>query len=156
MFLQWLSSGYPVRHAASRIDPVCNRYVSPDDAAIERFWQVRPGAPWHCASVYPRAPGPFIHRAPATPEPAKRLAIGQSGLIPWFAKEARLPHSTNNACAGEITTKASYKQPWNRGQRCIIPAMSIDEPCWETGKNVWWRSTRSDGASWGLAGLWNT
>ena len=34
--------------------------------------------------------------------------------------------------------------------------MSFDEPCWETGRNVWWRFTRKDGAPWGLAGLWNT
>ena len=33
--------------------------------------------------------------------------------------------------------------------------MSFDEPCWETGKNVWWRFRRKDGAPWGLAGLWN-
>ena len=34
--------------------------------------------------------------------------------------------------------------------------MSFDEPNWETGKNVWWRFRRADGAPWGLAGLWNT
>ena len=27
---------------------------------------------------------------------------------------------------------------------------------WETGRNVWWRFTRKDGAPWGLAGVWNT
>ncbi|MBL8223072.1 MAG: SOS response-associated peptidase family protein, partial [Bryobacterales bacterium] len=37
----------------------------------------------------------------------------------------------------------------------IVPAMSFDEPCWETGKNVWWRFRRLDGQPWGLAGLWN-
>ena len=34
--------------------------------------------------------------------------------------------------------------------------MSFDEPNWETGKNVWWRFQRADGAPWALAGLWNT
>lgn len=34
--------------------------------------------------------------------------------------------------------------------------MSFDEPNWESGKNVWWRFRRADGAPWGLAGLWNT
>ena len=53
---------------------------------------------------------------------------------------------------------ASYKQPWARGKRCIIPAASFDEPNWESGKNEWWRFRRADGAPWGLAGLaglWN-
>ena len=34
-------------------------------------------------------------------------------------------------------------------------AWSFDEPNWETGKNVWWRFRRADGAPWALAGLWN-
>jgi len=34
--------------------------------------------------------------------------------------------------------------------------LSFDEPCWETGKNVWWTFRRADGDPWGLAGLWNT
>ena len=45
---------------------------------------------------------------------------------------------------------------WGYGERCIIPAVSFDEPNWESGKNVWWRFRRADGAPWGLAGLWNT
>ena len=55
-----------------------------------------------------------------------------------------------------MAAKASYKDPWNRGQRCIIPASSFDEPNWETGKNVWWQFNRADDDPWGLAGLWNT
>lgn len=104
--------------------------------------------------VYPRSPGPFIRAANGSAEPA--LVIGQWGLIPWFAKTAHLPYSTNNARFEEITDKASYKQSWARGYRCIIPALSFDEPCWETGKNVWWNFSRADGTPWGLAGLWNT
>lgn len=84
------------------------------------------------------------------------LAVGQWALIPFFADSPKLAYSTNNARYEGIEKKASYKQPWLRGQRCIIPAWSFDEPCWETGKNVWWRFKRSDGDPWGLAGLWNT
>jgi putative SOS response-associated peptidase YedK len=137
---------------------MCTRYVSPEQAAIERFWQLKPSQArlWAGASVFPRAPGAFVRRAVHDVDAARELTVGPWGLIPWFAKEPRLPYSTNNARFEEITTKASYKQPWARGQRCIIPATSFDEPCWETGKNVWWRFVRRDGAPWGLAGLWNT
>jgi putative SOS response-associated peptidase YedK len=82
--------------------------------------------------------------------------VGQWALVPWFAKSATLPYSTNNARYEELANKASYKLPWARGQRCIIPADWFDEPCWETGRNVWWRFRRADGDPWGLAGLWNT
>lgn len=40
--------------------------------------------------------------------------VGQWGLIPWFAKSAKLTYSTNNARFEEIAGKASYKQWWLR------------------------------------------
>ena len=135
---------------------MCTRYVSPDSAAIERVWHVGRGHPWRGAEVFPRAAGAFIRADRQTAEPSRELVIGQWGLIPWFAKEARLPYSTNNARSEELASKASYKQPWARGQRCIIPAWTFDEPNWESGRNVWWRFGRRDSQPWGLAGLWAT
>ena len=105
--------------------------------------------------VYPRAPGPFIRRALDEAGYAREAVAGQWGLIPWFAKTRTLKYSTNNARAEELSAKASYKEPWKRGQRYIIPALTFDEPNWEAGKNVWWRFKRADGDPWGLAGLWN-
>ncbi len=141
---------------------MCNRYVSPDALDIERLWHVggRQGhMPWRRQEVFPRAAGAFI-RAPAaaaTDDMTQReLVVGQWGLVPFFAKSPKLRWSTNNARSEELAQKATFKLPWARGQRCIIPAESFDEPCWETGRNVWWRFRRSDGRPWGLAGLWNT
>ena len=136
---------------------MCTRYLTPSAAAIERFWQLRPGQmpPWDPVGVFPRAPGPFIRRAVHETLPALEPVIGAWGLIPFFAKEPRVAYSTFNARFEEITTKASYEAPWARGQRCIVPAQSFDEPNWETGRNVWWRFARRDGEPWGLAGLWN-
>jgi putative SOS response-associated peptidase YedK len=139
---------------------MCTRYISPDQAEIERFWHIgRHNQPkwWKLAAVYPRAQGPFIRiEQTADRKSETSLVIGQWGLIPWFAKTPKLTYSTNNARAEEVATKASFKQSWNEGRRCIIPAWSFDEPCWETGKNVWWQFKRADGKPWGLAGLWNT
>ena len=81
--------------------------------------------------------------------------LGQWGLVPFFAKSKTLTYSTNNARIEGVATAASYKQPWVRGQRCIIPADVFWEPCWESGKNEWWRFQRADGDPWGLAGVWN-
>jgi putative SOS response-associated peptidase YedK len=135
---------------------VCTKYVSPEDAAIERFWQIRPSDAWFGSDMFPRAQGPSIRRIAAVDAPSRECIVGQWGLNPSFAEEATLPYSTLNARFEELTDKASYRIPWLRGQRCIIPAASFDEPNWETGRNVWWRFTRKDGAPWGLAGLWNT
>jgi len=136
---------------------MCNRYVSPDEAAIERYWHIgRNNNPWRGQTgISPRGSGPFIRAVPGSAEHERELVVGQWGLIPWFAKTAKLSYSTNNARFEEIASKASFKHPWLHGKRCIIPAWSFDEPCWETGRNVWWRFRRADGVPWGLAGLWN-
>ncbi len=137
---------------------MCNRYTPPDQLAIEREWALgRPNpARWWDEVLFPRGTGPFIRRAHDIVGYERELVVGQWGLIPWFAKEPKLKYPTNNARSEEMAEKASYKHPWARGQRCIIPALDFDEPCWETGKNVWWRFRRMDGQPWRLAGLWNT
>ena len=133
---------------------MCNRYVTPSQAETERFWHIgnRNQPRWWEAAVYPRAVGPFVRAR----DIGRELVVGPWALIPHFAKSAKLTYQTNNARSEELASKASYRQPWQRGQRCIIPAMSFDEPCWETGRNEWWQFRRSDGTPWGLAGLWNT
>lgn len=136
---------------------MCTRYITPEQLEIERAWHVGRGNgnPWHSAMVRPWSAGIFVRRARDRQDAARELVRGQWGLVPWFAKERKLPYLTVNARSEEMANKASYKQPWARGQRCIIPAESFDEPNWESGKNVWWRFRRADGMPWGLAGLWN-
>lgn len=137
---------------------MCNRYTPPDLLEIEREWAIgRQNPPrWWNEVLFPRGQGPFLRRARDDAGYSRELVVGAWGLIPWFAKEPRLKYPTNNARSEELAEKASYKQPWARGQRCIIPAANFDEPNWETGRNVWWRFRRADGRPWGLAGLWNT
>ena len=134
---------------------MCTRYISPDARAIESYWHIGARTPNWTHQLFPRSHGPFLRRADST-DPAAELVVGQWGLIPHFAKSAKLPYATVNARSEELSQKASYKGPWAKGQRCIIPAESFDEPNWESGKNVWWRFRRADGRPWGIAGLWNT
>lgn len=141
---------------------MCNRYISPDDYEIESFWHVHQNSPprW-VKAVFPRAQGPFIRRAKDATDYERELVTGQWGLIPWFAKTPKLTFSTNNARSEELAAKATFKDPWKRGQRCIIPASSFDEPYWgpydeQFKKCEWWSFRRADRQPWGLAGLWNT
>lgn len=101
----------------------------------------------------PRMDGPFVR---LDREGELEAVVGTWGLVPWFSKTSKVDYATFNARSEEVTTKHSYKQPWARGQRCLIPAESFDEPNWETLRNVWWRFKRKDGDAWALAGLWNT
>jgi putative SOS response-associated peptidase YedK len=90
--------------------------------------------------------GPFVRRASGG---GRECMIGQWGLIGWFAKQPVPPKRvpmTNNARSETVATLPTFKGPWARGQRCLIPAVSYDEPNWEAGRNVWWRMRRRDGA----------
>ncbi len=138
---------------------MCTRYISPEVAAMERHWHVGRNNPWRwpetAHEAFPNYMAPFIRAARAPGEPDRELVVGQWSLIPWFAKEVKQKYATANARSEELADKASYKLPWARGQRCIIPAESFFEPNWETGKHIPWRFSRADGGLLGLAGLWN-
>lgn len=75
-------------------------------------------------------------------------------LIPTWAKEPKLKFSTFNARAETIAEKATYRQPWRKSQRCIVPASAYFE--WPTidGKKQCHRLTPCDGSPWLMAGLW--
>ena len=112
---------------------MCTRYISPEAGDIERQWHIGARNPPRWAhDVFPNYEAPFIRSV----EGERELVVGQWSLIPWFAKERKLKFPTSNARSEELAQKASYKQPWGRGQRCIIPAESFFEPCWETGKHI--------------------
>ncbi len=135
---------------------MCTRYVSPEAAAVERAWHIGRHTPWQGAEVFPQRPGLFIRARRDATGNEREAVVGQFGLVPWFAKTPKLSYSTCNARSEEMAAKATFKDPWKYGKRCIVPAASFDEPCWESGRNVWWRFRRTDGELWGLAGLWNT
>lgn len=143
-------------HQATRYSQaMCNRYRPPRAARLAEEFGLDVPEHYNPRDVFPRSPGWFVRCALHEADFKRELVGGQWGLIPTFAKEPKLPYSTNNARSEEVSAKASYKQPWARGQRCIIPAEVFWEPCWETGKNVWWMFSRVDGSTFGLAGLWN-
>jgi putative SOS response-associated peptidase YedK len=138
---------------------MCNRYDTPRPQDIANQFQLQLPldlTTHYSPSIGPRNNGPYVRSG--------RLEVGQWALLPdknpdriprgWNGK----PINTNN-CRMEGMTKKSptFRAPWARGQRCLIPAVSFDEPYWGgvAGKNIWWRFRRADGALWALAGLYN-
>lgn len=75
------------------------------------------------------------------------------GLVPNWA-EMKLAKSTYNARSETIETKPSFRNAWKKKQFCIIPADSFYEPCYETGKSVWWEIRHVKDRPMGVAGLW--
>lgn len=137
---------------------MCTRYITPEVAAIERHWHIGRGSParWPRPDMFPQYLGPFI-RAPRNPEVVElELVVGQWWLVADKANERTPKAKTYNARWEDLLQRWSFRGPWLRGQRCLIPAESFFEPNWESGKHVAWRFQRADGKPWSLAGLWNT
>lgn len=98
-----------------------------------------------------------------------RAQAGQWGMIPPRSKESTPKTregrrmSTNNARRETVASAWTFRFPWSRGQRCLIPATWFQEPYWgithadpmAMTKNTWWRFWRADDEPWMLAGLWN-
>jgi putative SOS response-associated peptidase YedK len=102
---------------------MCGGFITGNQAAIEReFAIVQPL--WTFAPSY--------NVAPTQPVPVILMQDGQRagltmrwGLIPFFAKGEPPKYSTINATVEKLESSAAWRGPWNRGQRCIIPAAAI-------------------------------
>ncbi len=128
------------------------RYVSKLDAALERDWELtRPPPLFESYNI-----------APTTAVPVVRERLGERtcelmrwGLVPFWAKGVPTKLSTINARIETIATAPTYRGPWKRGQRCILPALGFYE--WqvqEAGKQPWFIHL-ADQPVFGLAGLWD-
>jgi putative SOS response-associated peptidase YedK len=132
---------------------MCNRYRPASITFIRDVFGFTLIEEGYAEAIGPLQLGPFI--VPG------RAMLGQWGLIPHGSKSRRptradgKPMSTNNCRRETVATAWSFRGPWARGQRCLIPAMDYDEPYWGTGKNIWWRFGRADGQPWALAGIWS-
>ena len=133
---------------------MCNLYHSTPRDRLEPWAKIALPQLDYAPVIAPLKPGPIIL-------PRGASAIGQWGMTPPGSK-TRTPTtregrrmSTNNARRETVASAWSYRFAWSRGQRCLIPADSYDEPYWGTGKNIWWRFARADGQPWALVGIWD-
>ncbi|MFV8835682.1 SOS response-associated peptidase [Aquisalimonas sp. APHAB1-3] len=132
---------------------MCGRFVSKTDAVIERAFNVIPRQWTHDWARY--------NVAPTQQVPVIRLADGQRegvmlrwGLVPTWAKGRPTNYSTINARVETIDTAATYRGPWQRGQRCIIPALGYYEWQEVAGRKLPHFIRRAGGEPFGLCGLW--
>ncbi len=136
---------------------MCGRYVSPDDASIEReFNLVR--AEWHFPPSYNVAPAqevPVVRVDDRGERTGSRL---HWGLIPFWAKGIHPKYSTINATIEKLADGPTWRGPWKRGQRCILPATGFYE--WQVlsdGKTKQpFYITLNDQDIFGFAGLWDS
>jgi len=133
---------------------MCGRYVSPDEASIEReYTLVR--SEWHFPPSFNVAPTqqvPVICRI----DEETRGSCVRWGLIPFFAKGEPPKYSTINARVETLETAASYRGPWRRGQRCLQIASGFFE--WHLdgqGRKAPYYIHLADQNIFAFAGLWD-
>ena len=149
------NSGVAAQSCAGGGALVCGRYVSPDEASIEREFNLV-----HMEWQFPAS----FNVAPTEEVPVIRVRKGMRqgvrlhwGLIPYFAQGVPPKYSTINARIETLQTAASYRGAWNRGQRCLVPARGFYE--WQTqsdGKRrVPYYIHLDDQEIFAFAGLWD-
>jgi putative SOS response-associated peptidase YedK len=132
---------------------MCNLYHMAPRLHVEAFFRALVPE-YSVAAVGPFGSGLFLRPV----EGRLHGVVGQWGMVQPGARTRR-PDSrailTNNARAETVATRPTYRDAWQCGRRCLIPAAWYQEPNWETGKNIWWRLARADGNPWAIAGLWS-
>jgi putative SOS response-associated peptidase YedK len=133
---------------------MCGRYVSPDEASIEREFNLV-HQEWQFPSsfnVAPTQPVPILREIAGE----RRGSLVRWGLIPFFARGEAPKYSTINARIESVETAASYRGPWNRGQRCLQVAAGFFE--WHVdaeGRKAPYFIYLNDQAVFAFAALWD-
>jgi putative SOS response-associated peptidase YedK len=105
------------------------------------------------AEVWPLGLAPFI-RLHQDGSGNRIIENAVFGMVAPFAKEIAYGKKTYNARSETVDKLVTYKGPWAAGQRCIIPAEAIFEPCYESGKAVRWSIRQAGGVPMGIAGIY--
>jgi putative SOS response-associated peptidase YedK len=133
---------------------MCGRYVSPDEASIEREFNLV-HQEWQFPSSFNVAPTqqvPILRQI----QGERRGSTVRWGLIPFFARGEPPKYSTINARIETLETAASYRGPWNRGQRCLQFAAGFYE--WHVdgeGRKAPYYIHLNDQPVFGFAALWD-
>ena len=133
---------------------MCGRYVSPDEASIEREFNLV-----HMEWQFP----PSFNVAPTQQVPVIRRVDGglqgscmRWGLIPFFAKGEPPKYSTINARIETVESAASYRGPWKHAQRCLQIANGFYE--WhldDSGRKIPYYIHLADQPIFAFAALWD-
>jgi putative SOS response-associated peptidase YedK len=132
---------------------MCGRYVSPDEASIEREFNLV-HSEWRFPAnfnIAPSQPVPTIRARGADREGA----LLRWGLMPLLAGGRPGRYNTFNARSETLGSSVLFRGPWTRGQRCIIPALGFYE--WHVnadGTKQPFYIHLEDQAIFGFAGLW--
>lgn len=133
---------------------MCSNYRPSTREQLQQHFQAALPDSDYPAEAYPGSMAPIIRRTLGQTESGIRLAANAMfGMVPHWA-DIKLSRQTYNARSETVANKPSFRNAYKRGQFCVIPAASIYEPSYESGKAVRWEIMDADGAPVAVAGIW--
>ena len=131
---------------------MCGRYVSKLEAVLEREWALsRAPPPFESYNVAPTQNVPVVRQR----DGLRLCELLRWGLVPYRAMGIPPKFSTINARVETIATVPTYRGPWQRGQRCVLPALGFYEWQLVGGRKQPWYIHLTDQQVFGFAGLWD-
>ena len=114
---------------------MCGRYVSPEQASIERFWNVRRGGGREVfAAHFNAAPTQLLPVIRVHPESGRELALLRWGLIPSWAKNASIGSKMINARGETVAEKPSFRSAFNGAAASCQWQASTNGARWKAGR----------------------
>ncbi len=132
---------------------MCGKYILAQAAKAERALGIQRGH-WDYPLSYrvlPTEQVPVVVQAGGEREAAQM----RWGLVPWWAHGVPLRASTINATAERLESAPSYRDPWRRGQRCLLVMGGFYEPhVNEDGSRDQFFVRLAEREVFAVAGLW--
>lgn len=136
---------------------MCGRFTHALDwrDIVELYRLTQPAPPDGWRARYNLAPSQDAPVVRADPETGGRaVAMLKWGLVPFWAKEAKVGYSMINARAETVASKPAYREAFRR-RRCLVPASGFYE--WRaegSGPKQPYHFCCAEGGPMTFAGLW--
>lgn len=133
---------------------MCGRYILRQIALAERAFGLDRSA-WSFTASYNIAPTQSVPIVRAT-RGLREGVMMRWGLIPYWCHGEPPKFSAINATVEKLTLNAAWRDPWERGRRCILVADGFYE--WHVtlqGRKQPFLIELADQAVFGFAGLWD-
>jgi len=134
---------------------MCGRYILREATRAARYFALERST-WQFPGSYNIAPTDQVPVVRIGKDGVREGLMMRWGLIPFFAKGQPPKYSTINATVEKLETAPTWRGPWERGRRCIIPADGFYEWHLEPdGRKQPYFIELSDQSLFGFAGVWD-
>lgn len=141
---------------------MCGRYVSPEQAEIERAWAIGRRNHPSFQRRYNTTPDALVPILRAEDDDTLALDAARWGFVPHWWKDGQAPRNTINARVETAADKPMCRTAFQRA-RCVLPAVGWYEWAQRSGASTGgkpspkqpWFFAASDGALLAFAGLWS-